>query len=155
MLCGIVDYGNIILKRERDFLEEDKADIENVIESDIKKYLMELLKETKKGLEDVELIGIAAPGSIKDGVIVGARNLSLNNFCIVERVSKSLNFKNIILRNDAKCAALCEKEYGSLKKFDDSIFLCLGTGIGGAVFLDGKLLKAKKCDAFELRSYDY
>ena len=56
------------------------------------------------------------------------------------------------LNNDAKSAAMCEKQYGSLKKYDDCIFMCLGTGIGGAVFLEGKLLKPKKYTGFELRS---
>ena len=45
---------------------------------------------------------------------------------------------------------MCEKKYGSLKKYDDCIFICLGTGVGGAVFLDGKLLKPKNYSGFEL-----
>lgn len=45
---------------------------------------------------------------------------------------------------------MCEKKYGSLKKYDDCIFLCLGTGVGGAVFLNGKLLKPKNYQGFEL-----
>lgn len=47
----------------------------------------------------------------------------------MSRLQKALNFENIILRNDGKAAALCEKNYGSLVGFDDAIFLCLGTGI--------------------------
>ncbi len=66
-----------------------------------------------------------------------------------------LNYQNIILNNDAKCAAICEKQYGSLKSYDDCIFICLGTGIGSAVFLGGKLLKSKKFLGFELRTYNY
>ena len=50
----------------------------------------------------------------------------------------------------AKCAAIAEKEYGSLKKYDDAVFLTVGTGIGGAVYLGGKLLKPKKYEGFEI-----
>lgn len=36
------------------------------------------------------------------------------------------------------------KIYGSLKTYQDAVFLCLGTGIGAGVFLDNKLLVPKK-----------
>lgn len=47
---------------------------------------------------------------------------------------------NVILRNDAKCAAIAEKEIGSIKNFDNAVFLTLGTGIGGAIYLNGKMV---------------
>ena len=56
----------------------------------------------------------------------------------------------ISLKNDAKSAGLCEKTYGSIKEFDDAIFLCLGTGIGGSVFQNGKMLKPKNSVGFEV-----
>ena len=37
-----------------------------------------------------------------------------------------------------------KKIYGSLKTYEDAVFLCLGTGIGAGVFLDNKLLVPKK-----------
>lgn len=46
----------------------------------------------------------------------------------------------ITIRNDAKCAALAESKYGSLKPYKRSLFLTLGTGIGGAVIIEGELL---------------
>ena len=56
----------------------------------------------------------------------------------------------MILRNDAKCAAMAEKVYGAMKDYKDGVFLCLGTGIGGAVFMDGKLLEPKRYSGFEM-----
>ncbi len=53
------------------------------------------------------------------------------------------------IRNDAKCCGLAEKKYGSLKKYKDCLFICIGTGIGGAAFLDGKLLEPQKFAGFE------
>ena len=69
-------------------------------------------------------------GTHKDNIIVKAENLGIYNFPIVDKLKKRLNFGNILIRNDAKCAAMCEKEYGSLAHYNDCIFLCLGTGIG-------------------------
>ena len=94
-------------------------------------------------------------GTNKDGIIIKAENLGLSNFDIVGKLKKYFNFQEIYLKNDAKCAALCEKKFGNLKGYEDCIFICLGTGIGAAVFMDGKLLKAKKYDGFELRTYGH
>ena len=69
---------------------------------------------------------------------------------IALKLQKELNYNNIIIKNDGKCAAIAEKKYGSMKEFDDCVFLCLGTGIGGAAFLDSKLLKPKKHSGFEI-----
>lgn len=55
-----------------------------------------------------------------------------------------------MLKNDAECAALAEKQIGSIKDFVDAVFITLGTGIGGAVFLGGKLLTPKQKRGFEI-----
>ena len=46
----------------------------------------------------------------------------------------------IKIRNDAKAAAIAENKYGALKGYNRILFLTLGTGIGGAVIINGKLL---------------
>lgn len=81
-----------------------------------------------------------------------AENLGIVDFDISGALKKHFCVENISLNNDAKCAAICEKRYGSLKPYDDAIFMCLGTGIGGAVFLGGKLLMPKRNTGFELRT---
>ena len=55
----------------------------------------------------------------------------------------------MLIRNDAKCAAIAENTYGVLKGYDRSIFLTLGTGIGGAAFIEGKLLTAGNRPGYE------
>lgn len=81
--------------------------------------------------------------------IIKAENLHIKDFNIVAEINKYFNVP-IYLRNDAKCAAIAEKSSGSLKGCDDAIFVTLGTGIGGAIFLGGKLLKPKKYEGFEV-----
>lgn len=44
-----------------------------------------------------------------------------------------------ILENDANCAAIGEAWLGAGRKFRNFILLTLGTGVGGAIFLDGRL----------------
>lgn len=99
---------------------------------------------------NIELIGIASPGNpnnsdfcITNIVNLGIERLDLNN--IVEKYKIPIK-----LKNDAKAAGLVEFKYGSLKEYEDAVFLCLGTGIGSAVFLNGRLLEANKYVGFEL-----
>ncbi|MGN1301806.1 MAG: ROK family protein, partial [Clostridia bacterium] len=89
------------------------------------------------------------PGMVSETSIIKAENLHIRNLPIIKEINKFFNIP-IKLRNDAKCAALAEKEYGSLKKAKDAIFLTIGTGIGGAVFLNGELLVPKKYEGFEI-----
>ena len=147
---GLIENGSIISKREKDFYDEDKNSIEKTIEDLTVEYIEEILQEINISINEIEKIGIAAPGTICDGTIIKAENLGIFNFNIVDIIKNHFKNTNITLNNDAKCAAMCEKVYGSLRNVDDAIFLCIGTGIGGAVFLGGKLLKPKKYIGFEL-----
>ena len=88
----------------------------------------------------IEKIGIAAPGTIQDGKIINAYNLGIKGeYKIVSNLSKKIKLP-IMIRNDAKCAAIAENKYGCLKQYKRSIFLTLGTGIGGAVIINNELL---------------
>ena len=83
-------------------------------------------------------------GTVTKDTIVKAGNLGFYNYNIVEELKLRFASAKIILRNDGKCAALAEKKIGALKDYNDCIFLNVGTGIGGAVFLNGQLLEPKK-----------
>ena len=142
--------GRIICKSEKNISnklnEEDfsKTLIETIIEQ-----IEVVLEQSKKDITDVNLIGIAVPGMVSKTSIIKAENLHIRDLPIVKEINKFYNIP-IKLRNDAKCAALAEKEYGSLKKAKDAIFLTLGTGIGGAAFLNGELLVPTKYEGFEI-----
>ena len=147
---GLVDSkGNIILKKEKNTSSDNKKNIEKFIEETIAISINNILQEKDLKIKDIEMIGIACPGSNKDGVIVKAENLGIYNLNIVEKLARYFSAP-IKLVNDAKCAGLCEKKYGALKKYSDAVFMCLGTGIGGAVFLNGKMLKPKKYPGMEI-----
>ena len=55
-----------------------------------------------------------------------------------------------ILANDANCAGLGEAWLGAGKRFQNLILLTLGTGVGGAIILDGHLFVGSKGTAAEL-----
>lgn len=147
---GIVDNeGNIISKKDIDIYIEKIEDVKKFIIQTIVSSIKSLLDGSKITIENIELIGIGTPGEPQDGIIKRIVNLGITDFNIVQQLKKELQFDNIIIRNDGKCAGIAEKLYGSMKLYEDCVFLCLGTGIGGATFLNNKLLKPKKRSGFE------
>lgn len=132
---GVIDKdGKIVEKIEKRITSKEKKDIKYSIES----YLIENTKDMEKRYKITE-IGIAIPGTVSNDVVKKSVNLGLSNYNIVENLKKEINLP-IKIRNDAKCAAIAESKYGVLKQYDRSIFLTLGTGIGGAVIINGNLL---------------
>lgn len=146
----INNSGEIIEKAEKDIMIGSKKEGNGEI---LIKILIELITElleiSKTDITKINLIGIAVPGTVSNTHIIKADNLNIRNFNITSEINKYFNVP-ISLRNDAKCAALAEKEYGSLKKSEDAVFLTIGTGVGGAVFLNGKLLRSRMYEAFEI-----
>lgn len=143
---GIInENGKIVEKKEQDL------DTSNLTSDEILVYIRDtmvslinyVVRQVGAPICLIKKIGVAAPGTVKDGVIYNAYNLGIKEFPIKD-VLKQYYDVEVVAHNDAKCAGLAEKTYGSLKEYDDAIFLCLGTGIGGATFLQGKLLKPKR-----------
>lgn len=148
---GIVNLeGKIISKKDTDIYVQKVKNIQDFIIQTIQNNIEELLDINNMKLSDIGLIGIGSPGESKNGIIKRIVNLGIKDFDIVERLKKDLKYENIIIRNDGKCAAIAEKLYGNMKDYENTVFLCLGTGIGGAVFFNNKLLKPRKHSGFEV-----
>ena len=146
---GIVNQeGKLIIKKEKDYLLYKKNMSKAVIKN-IEELINQILEEKHINISDIESIGIAFPGTISNGVVIKSRKLGIENLKIKEKLEKEYGVP-VYAQNDAKCAAIAEKEFGSLKNYDDAIFLIIGTGVGGAVFLNGKLLKPKRYSGFEV-----
>lgn len=147
MGIGLVENnGNIVFEKET-FIK-DKTDIENKIEKYITENVIGILQAY-----GVNQIGIAVPGTVTDKKIIKAVNLGIENYdlgtIIQENLLKAGYTIDVKLKNDGKCAALAEQKYGALQGYDNSIFLCIGTGVGSAVIFDGKLLEPKNVPGFE------
>ncbi len=143
---GIVQEGNILEKQEIDITEEMLK--QGNVQSYIEKYILEQIHSLLQKYE-IELIGVASPGTPKDGKVTNMVNLGIEELEIVNIIKKVFQ-GSIQVKNDAKCAALAEKTYGSLKQYKDAVFLCLGTGIGGSIFMQGQELKPIRNSGFEI-----
>ena len=134
---GVVDKdGKILDKRDKHL----RGIAKRLIKSTIEETIISNIKEYQKNYKITE-IGIAVPGSVKNDKILKSVNLGLKDYDLVGVIKKEIDLP-IKIRNDAKCAALAESKYGALKKYNRVVFMTLGTGIGGAVIINGKLLDA-------------
>lgn len=110
-----------------------------------------ILHEGGIPLEEIGSIGIGAPGicDSKKGVIVNCPNIPFcENIPICEHVKERIGVKTY-LDNDANCAALGEyMAQGS--GCDGFVFITLGTGVGGGIILNGKLLRGVNSAAGEI-----
>jgi len=87
-------------------------------------------------------IGLGVPGFIvlKEGVIRNSNNLAcLEDFPFRDEMERRLGTK-FILENDANAAALGEKWIGAGRDVDDLVLFTLGTGIGGGIISNGRVL---------------
>ena len=125
-------------KIEKRLISKDKKNIKESIE----KFIIENVLQLKKKYEISE-VGIAVPGTVTEKIIVKSVNLGVENYALVEELEKKIKLP-IKIRNDAKCAALAEVKCGALREYKRTVFLTLGTGIGGAVIIDNKILDTGK-----------
>ncbi len=139
---GLVDENGKILYKEEKYIK-NKDNIEKVIEEFITEKVMQI-----NLTNEIDSIGIAIPGTVSENKIIKAVNLGIQDYDLATELEKILHIK-VKLKNDAKCAALAEQKYGELAQYENSIFLCIGTGVGGAVIFNGKLLEPKGVPGFE------
>lgn len=121
----------------------------NKIVSQIIKGIESLLTKNKLSAKDVAIIGLTLPGPVVNHVVAETVNLKLENRDLRSALSKTFNKAKIVALNDANAAAIGES---SLNNKEDKIscFITLGTGVGGGVIYEGKLLDGFSGVGFEV-----
>lgn len=97
-------------------------------------------------------IGVGTPGPADAGGRIAKVAINLTGWHDVPLADwlEAKTGKPTILANDANCAGLGEAWLGAGRNFQDLILLTLGTGVGGAIILDGKLFVGHQGAAAEL-----
>ncbi|QZY28004.1 ROK family protein [Nocardioides coralli] len=90
------------------------------------------------GPEPVEAVGLAAAGFVSGGRVRFAPHLPWRDDDVAGRLARRLGVP-VALDNDANCAAIAEATYGAGRDTPSFVLLTLGTGIGGAVVVDGRV----------------
>lgn len=95
-----------------------------------------------KTYSKIDSINISVAGFIKNNKIVLTPHLPLSKYDLKKYLQKKY-FCNVKIENDTKCAALAEKKYGNAKKLSNFVYISIGTGIGGAIFINNRLYSGK------------
>jgi glucokinase len=134
---GIVKNGEIIHKLSKETNRDGGVEI---LAQDITQLVKELLAQSQIDIKDVRSIGIGVPGVVTNDGAVTCVNLGLNNSLIAPILEKNFESKKVSIGNDANVAALAEYSYGSMKGYDSGVMITLGTGVGGGIVINGKLI---------------
>lgn len=97
-------------------------------------------------------VGIGLPGAVNTrlGKIPYSPNLpGWEKLPLKDKIQTSFHLP-VFLANDANAAACAEKVFGTAKRVSDFVYLTVSTGIGGGIFVDGKLLEGAGFAAGEI-----
>lgn len=137
-----------LMDGKAEILEKGKFDTVRTNREDFVKSLENILEKYQ---DQISGIGLSMPGFIdsEKGFMINGGSLSyIKNWPIVDELSKRFG-KKVTVENDARCAALAEYWQGNLKAYKNSVTLVLGTGIGGAIMIDGKIYRGSDLVAGE------
>lgn len=146
-MAAIDSNGNILYRTRRDTPRGERAD-------EIVNAVVEAAEECVSKISQFHVTAIAAavPAtvSVERGIILNAPNLpALNGFRIVAALEDELKTP-VFLENDANAAALGESWLGAAKGFKNSICVTLGTGVGGGIIIDERILRGVDGTAGEI-----
>lgn len=106
--------------------------------------------EDRKIKEEVIGIGIGVPGPVKeDGLVNGCVNIGWGVINVEEELGRRTGFP-VKAGNDANVAALGELWQGGGKGYRNMVMITLGTGVGGGVILNGRILAGTNGAAGEI-----
>lgn len=135
----IDESGKIIAETDNFATPKTLNGIKNVLKTQIQKHESE-----------IDVIAIATAGAVnnENAAVIGSTGNLVEGYYTID--FQSLSSKKVFLENDANAAAWAEYKIGASKGTKVSVMLTLGTGVGGGIIINGKLLKGKSGAAGEM-----
>ena len=144
LLGAVVDEELVVADRvHRSWRGEDRADLLETI--------VDAVAEVRAAAPDVEAAGFGIPALVDHarGISELSVHLPLDGVPFQDFMSERLGLE-VHVDNDANAALLAEHRYGAARGIADAILLTIGTGVGGALLLDGRLYRGGSGFAGEL-----
>lgn len=159
-ICFGVDLGGTTIKiglfdSEKGMLDKweiptRKENNGSLILDDIANFIKKKMVEGSYRTENISGVGIGVPGPVlPDGRIERCVNLGWENVYVGKILSEKLGLP-VIAANDANVAALGEMWKGGGKGYQNLVMITLGTGVGGGIILNGKIVPGVNGAAGEL-----
>jgi len=135
----INENGEIIGEIEKFSTPKTIDEIVSILKTQIKKYE-----------NNIDAIAIATAGAVNNSntAVIGSTGNLVEGYSSID--FQSLSNKKVFLENDANAAAWAEYKIGASKGTSVSVMLTLGTGVGGGIIINDKILKGKSGAAGEM-----
>lgn len=146
--AGLVENGRVLQIYQSELSEK------NSLQSTLNQLFSSISSFAKY---DVRGIGIGVPSIVdtKKGIVYDVVNIPS---------WKKVELKNILeekfsiptyINNDVNCLALGEKLFGQASSFSSFVTIAIGTGLGAAIVIDGKLYEGLQCGSGEIGYIPY
>ncbi len=132
-----VKYG--VVTKNGEILQSDRKKTPETYE-ELLKLINDITEEAALGSKD---ICISSPCNYFNGALRGGSHIQ---YIVDKDIVTDLKTEydlNVLIENDGNCAVLCENWVGNGSDANNIICLVVGTGLGGGVIIDNKLLKGK------------
>lgn len=109
--------------------------------TDMAELAKNLVKKANLSMDEIKWVGIGTPGTANcdTGIIEYSNNLRFKNVPMVSMMEEKVG-KKVYIENDANAAAYGEFKAGAAKGSNSAVAVTLGTGVGGGIILDGRIL---------------
>ena len=146
---AVTDFlGNILWRRRED--ANPNEDQDKMINQTLRIVKEAMTAGKQKNTRFIGL-GLATPGTVdlKEGVLIFAPNLHWRNVPFGKIFTEHTKLR-VFVENDANAAAIAEHLFGTARHCQDFLFVFAGVGIGGGLFLNGRLYRGKNGYAGEI-----
>ena len=139
---GLIESGEIT----KQIVSQTKSNEGGDVTLNILKNLIRSLINSK-----TKSLGIGVPSVVDriKGVVYNVQNIKDWEEIHLKDILESEFNLPVFIDNDANCFAMGEKKYGRGKQFDNFVGITLGTGVGGGIIQNGKLLRDANCGSGE------
>ena len=137
--AGVVDENGHIISKVDCPTKVERG--HEAVVADMAKLALRAIEKSGVSMDEVKSIGIGIPGILdpRTGIVPFCTNLGWHNVPLIELMQKDVH-KPIYVDNDATVATLAENVAGVSAGAKSSVFLTLGTGVGGGVIVNGKVI---------------
>lgn len=138
---------NAIINEKGEIISEIEKHATPKTFDEIKKTFIEIIKKHEN---DVDVIAFSTCGAVnnQNSKILGSTGNIAKGY--PQMPFLELSTKPVFVENDANCAAWAEHEIGASVNCPTSVMITLGTGVGGGIIIDNKLLKGQNGAAGEM-----
>lgn len=135
---GLFDMSGKMLEKWE--IPTNTSDAGASILDDVACTILTKIEEKAISLDDVQGVGLGVPGPVgKDGMVYKCVNLGWDVFNVEDTLSRKTGLY-VKAGNDANVAALGEMWQGGAKGYQNVVMMTLGTGVGGGIIIDGKIV---------------